>query len=223
MSGVTAFIRRCLDAGMPLEMALVAGDQLEARPTKVRSKGAERQARYEERKRQKSSENDKPDASDKPDAVLSEQKVSPKPLSKTQPISPTLSPLTGAHGSSKYEDFWRRYPNKVGKRAAEQAFAKALRRDSFERIMDGLGRAPRCEKWKAGYIPNPATWLNQDRWLDEPDGPTISQRPELTQAEKDAHDAKILGKIHAVTNLADQIAGHSHFPTPGRNGAGLRA
>jgi hypothetical protein len=23
-------------------------------------------------------------------------------------------------------------------------------------------------RWSEGFIPNPATWLNQDRWLDEP-------------------------------------------------------
>lgn len=73
--------------------------------------------------------------------------------------------------------FWEAYPNKVGKRAAEVAYPRALRRaagpDPPATILAGVERAMASRKWAEGYIPNPATWLNQDRWLDEPETPVI--------------------------------------------------
>lgn len=65
-----------------------------------------------------------------------------------------------------FEQFWQAYPRKVGKRAAELAFARALRRTTFEHIMDALRHA----QWSSDpqYIPHPTTWLNQGRYDDEP-------------------------------------------------------
>lgn len=67
---------------------------------------------------------------------------------------------------SSFPDFWSLYPNKVGKRDAQGAFLKALKRADPETILAGLRRyvaktddRPWC---------NPATWLNQDRWEDAP-------------------------------------------------------
>lgn len=67
--------------------------------------------------------------------------------------------------------FWEEYPSKVGKRAAETAYDRALRRidgpDPPAVILDGVRRAKAGRRWRDGYVPNPATWLNQDRWTDE--------------------------------------------------------
>lgn len=65
-----------------------------------------------------------------------------------------------------FPDFWSLYPNKVGKRDAETAFLKALKRADIETILAGL----RLYAAKADDRPwcNPATWLNQDRWEDAP-------------------------------------------------------
>ena len=67
---------------------------------------------------------------------------------------------------SEFDRFWQLYPNKVGKGAAQAAFAKASKRIDFDTLMAGLRRyvaktddRPWC---------NPATWLNQDRWDDAP-------------------------------------------------------
>lgn len=70
-----------------------------------------------------------------------------------------------------FAEFWARYPRKVGKGAALKSWrrhrpSRALR----EKIMAALEAAVRCDQWlKDGgqYIPNPATWLNQERWDDE--------------------------------------------------------
>ena len=69
-----------------------------------------------------------------------------------------------------FEELWRLYPRRAGKRAAEQALGRALRRASLDEILAGVERA--AHRWvSAGteprFIPHPATWLNQDRWADE--------------------------------------------------------
>lgn len=73
-----------------------------------------------------------------------------------------------------FDEFWQAYPKKVGKDAARKAFAK---RKPDRVLLDGMLRAVwrqrRSEQWtreSGRFIPNPATWLNQGRWQDEPPG-----------------------------------------------------
>lgn len=68
-----------------------------------------------------------------------------------------------------FEDFWKKYPRKVAKKTAMQAFAK-LPIDEQELAVDALEL--HCEYWKlketaTEFIPHPATWLNQGRYFDE--------------------------------------------------------
>lgn len=71
-----------------------------------------------------------------------------------------------------FAEFWSAYPNKVGKRDARGSYDRALKRisgpDPPSVILAGVARAQTSRKWLDGIIPNPATWLNQDRWEDEP-------------------------------------------------------
>ena len=71
----------------------------------------------------------------------------------------------GKNGA-EFVEFWREYPNKIGKMDARKKFDNALKLVSFEKLMDGL----RIYKNKADDRPwcNPATWLNQGRWDDQP-------------------------------------------------------
>lgn len=80
-----------------------------------------------------------------------------------------------------FDRFWAAYPRKVGKGAAERSFER-IRPDAA--LLDGMLRAIETQRqsdtWQRGYIPNPATWLNQRRWEDEPDGvtaPAAQQAP----------------------------------------------
>jgi len=75
---------------------------------------------------------------------------------------PCVSEPTG------FAAFWASYPRKVGRRAAAIAFAAAIKRGAHpDDILDGLDGA----QWnpEPRYQPHPTTWLNQDRWRDEPD------------------------------------------------------
>ena len=68
-----------------------------------------------------------------------------------------------------FADFWSAYPKKVGKGAALKAFKK-LKASAYPLLVPAIERQKRSAQWQKDggqYIPNPATWLNQERWLDE--------------------------------------------------------
>ncbi len=68
-----------------------------------------------------------------------------------------------------FDEFWSKYPRKVAKKTAMQAFAK-LPVDEQELALDTIDT--HCEYWKlketaTEFIPHPSTWLNQGRYFDE--------------------------------------------------------
>ncbi len=75
-------------------------------------------------------------------------------------------PLEVVFYGDAFQAFWNRYPNKVGKVAAIKAFAKACTRVRCDILMQGLERY--CAKTDDRPWCNPATWLNQGRWEDQP-------------------------------------------------------
>lgn len=80
--------------------------------------------------------------------------------------------LFGGVAGNQFENWWRAFPNvrKHAKGAARKAWTKATTKESwtgYEAVMAALEKAKRSKQWKDGYVPMPATWLNQERWLDE--------------------------------------------------------
>ena len=67
-----------------------------------------------------------------------------------------------------FEEFWKAYPRKVAKPTARAKFlTKCKDEETFNKIMLGLGIAKKG--WTdPQYIPHPTTWLNQERWTDDP-------------------------------------------------------
>lgn len=99
----------------------------------------------------------------------------------------TADPLTAstpAASPSPSEDlfpkFWKLYPNKKGKAAAEKAWKKLkVTDDLFAKIAEGLGRYCSSRDWlkdDGQFIPHPATWLNGKRWEDEVGPPSNVHR-----------------------------------------------
>lgn len=73
---------------------------------------------------------------------------------------------------SDFDLVWQAYPRKVGKGAARKVWAK-LRPSSetVQQMLDALVWQVTQPQWiKDGgqFIPHLATWLNQERWEDEP-------------------------------------------------------
>jgi len=88
---------------------------------------------------------------------------------KNDSYIPPYSPPKGTR-SEDFEAFWAAYPRKVGKQAALKAYERNVD-VPVETLLSVIGREKRSEQWKRDggqFIPHPATWLNQHRWLDEP-------------------------------------------------------
>jgi uncharacterized protein YdaU (DUF1376 family) len=69
-----------------------------------------------------------------------------------------------------FDRFWQAYPKKTGKDAARKAFHKRKPNDELVQTMvNAIGQQKNTDTWIKGYIPNPATWLNDGRWQDEVD------------------------------------------------------
>lgn len=66
-----------------------------------------------------------------------------------------------------FDQFWRAYPHRVCKGQARRAFAGAIAKATLDQLLDGVRRyvesKPRDIPWC-----NPATFLNGERWSDEP-------------------------------------------------------
>lgn len=95
---------------------------------------------------------------------------------KLEQIEQRLTALEGGKRSkpfeaSEFEQWWAKYPKKVGKKAAQKAFQNAQNRPQIDDLLESIDRAMKSEQWRKDggqFIPNPATWLNQGRWDDEP-------------------------------------------------------
>jgi hypothetical protein len=79
---------------------------------------------------------------------------------------------------NEFHNFWEEWPNKVGKPAAVKALASARKRGAaFDAIMAGVQNYIRDKPPDRPWL-NPATFLNQNRWEDQPakvqDGKTES-------------------------------------------------
>jgi hypothetical protein len=62
-----------------------------------------------------------------------------------------------------FAEFWAKYPKREAKGAAIKAYARALTLTDADTLLDALDRNWPSRK----YTPLPATWLNNQRWLDE--------------------------------------------------------
>jgi hypothetical protein len=68
-----------------------------------------------------------------------------------------------------FDAFWAEVPRKEGKGAARKAYASALKKADHATLMAAIRRhAEERRGQDPKYTPHPATWLNAERWTDEP-------------------------------------------------------
>ncbi|MEG1506511.1 MAG: phage replisome organizer N-terminal domain-containing protein [Bacilli bacterium] len=69
----------------------------------------------------------------------------------------------------RFDTFWSCYPKKETKIKCQDWFKKNTLDDTtFDIILNSLEKFKKCKQWKTKqFIPQPITWLNQKRWLDE--------------------------------------------------------
>lgn len=72
----------------------------------------------------------------------------------------------------QFADFYSAYPRKVGKAEARKKYEAALKKDSAEKILNGVKQYCKeinANKTEKQFIKHPSTWLNQQCWLDYDD------------------------------------------------------
>jgi len=65
-----------------------------------------------------------------------------------------------------FNEFWNNYPKKVGKDKAKTEWNK--KKPKIDDVLNALKWQKESEQWDKGFIPNPATYISQGRWKDEP-------------------------------------------------------
>jgi hypothetical protein len=124
--------------------------------------------------------------------------------------SPPAAP-TG-NGLVAFDKFWDSYPKKSNRHDAEHAFHEVRAEEHLPKILSALSWQKACPDWtkeNGRFIPNPATYLRNGKWHDQPSNsdPTVS-RPQQTMAERQAEiDAEIEEcqrqmRIHDALNAA---------------------
>jgi hypothetical protein len=69
--------------------------------------------------------------------------------------------------SNEFERFWSIYPRKVDKKKAFKSFKTAIKNHSIETILSGTEKyAQSVQKTEMKYIKHPATFLNNDSFID---------------------------------------------------------
>ena len=94
-------------------------------------------------------------------------------------------------GLIRFEQFWERYPRKVGKKKCAQTWRSRKLDKHVDSIIEALNQHIEIE-WQdrdKDKIPHPSTWLNQDRWEDEvtaskPNGNGNQKYPTKAMTEK---------------------------------------
>lgn len=95
---------------------------------------------------------------------------------------PAVPPSTG----DSFDHFWSTYPRRAGKRAARAAFERALKRAPASTIIAGAERYRDDPNLEPSFTAHPSTWLNQDRWEDEPLPPRAGTRDRAAEILRDA-------------------------------------
>ena len=74
----------------------------------------------------------------------------------------------------RFEEFWKIYPKRVGRKAAATKWQTAVKTATPDQIIEAAKRYRDDPKRDPEFTANPATWLNQERWLDEYEKPKVS-------------------------------------------------
>lgn len=95
--------------------------------------------------------------------------------------SPTEDEQAADGYPEDFKRFWEIYPRRAGKGAACASFIKAKKRAKVETIIAGAERLRDDPNLPEGsLIAHPSTWLNQDRWEDDPMPP----RSDLSKSDQ---------------------------------------
>ena len=151
--------------------------------------GAERSRRYRLRKLAVASHRD--NVASRRDNVTSHRDITQAEAEAEAEVKvkaeKKIRPAADAASVSAFDTFWAAYPKKTGKTAAQKAWQKA--KPVLAEVLAALTWQVDSDQWRKDggqFIPNPATYLNQGRWQDEPPTPRVSLLTEQGERNKRA-------------------------------------
>jgi hypothetical protein len=103
---------------------------------------------------------------------------------------------------SLFEVFWKSYPRKTEKGKTFSIWSDLCSkkdRPTWKEIRTALHLQKKTEKWaEPKFIPYPTTWLNQSRWLDDPEQMKVFKKESLV---KDQPKTAFRNKTDQYANL----------------------
>ena len=105
-----------------------------------------------------------------------------------------------------FETFWKMYPKKTDKGKTltkwNQLCTKKDKRPVWKEIRLAIYKQIKSERWQnSKFIPHPATWLNQSRWLDDPKEMVTFEREENNKPKF----------IHDIDNLRYDLCEDGYY------------
>jgi len=102
------------------------------------------------------------------------------PLDTTNNPNPNPKKNNNIH----FNKFWEIYPKKTGKKPCLKKWQlRKLDNISDKIISDVQWRISNDKQWENGFIPNPLTYINQDRWEDEQGKEESDNIPRITKEQ----------------------------------------
>lgn len=102
-----------------------------------------------------------------------------------------------------FDAFWQVYPKKVGKKDAYKAFTKLQPTAAqLAQIVKSVQQHAASDQWQqhgGRFIPNPATFLNGERWLDEVSSSAATNKK--TKPSAKAYDQRSLSETQKMDEL----------------------
>lgn len=99
----------------------------------------------------------------------------------------------------QFERFWKAYPRRVAKTTAKKSFIRIMKTKEapdLEELFEAVLRYAAGVK-DIQYCAHPATWLNQQRWLDDK-----TSEPTKIQVPQYISDAQSLGASHRLAGMS---------------------
>jgi hypothetical protein len=136
---------------------------------------AERQSRHRERK--KGNAGVTPRNAERNGTVTHRQRTETETETETEKKDARASALV------EFDLFWEHWPNKVGKPKAFTAFVQKRKKHTLEEILQGEHRYIRDKPPDRPWL-NPATFFNQERYMDRPAPVGAKQSKSMAVTEK---------------------------------------
>jgi hypothetical protein len=119
-------------------------------------------------------------------------------------------PNKPSNETPEFDVFWKSYPIKVGKAAAQKAWVKAIKVETADVIIAGAIRYADDPNRHPSFTAHAATWLNAHRWNDSALPPRVltpEERRERDLAESRAKsERERLETLRWQTEIREQAA-----------------